>query len=43
MKVSARNVFKGTISQFQPGAVNADVSLKLSGGNERVTGVTRKA
>lgn len=40
MKVSARNVFKGTISQLQSGAVNAEVSLKLPGGNELVAVVT---
>lgn len=43
MKVSARNVFKGTISQLQPGAVNAEVSLKLSGGNELVAVVTMES
>lgn len=40
MKVSARNVFKGTISQLLPGAVNAEVSLKLPGGNQLVAVVT---
>jgi molybdate transport system regulatory protein len=40
MKVSARNVFKGTISQVQSGAVNAEISLKLPGGNELVAVVT---
>ena len=43
MKVSARNVFKGTISHLQPGAVNAEVSLKLSGGNELVAVVTMES
>jgi len=43
MKVSARNVFKGAISQLQPGAVNAEVSLKLSGGNELVAVVTMES
>lgn len=40
MKVSARNVFKGTISQLQDGAVNAEVSLTLPGGNQLVAVVT---
>lgn len=43
MKVSARNVFKGTISHLQPGAVNAEVSLKLSGGNQLVAVVTMES
>jgi molybdate transport system regulatory protein len=43
MKVSARNVFKGTISQLQPGAVNAEVSLKLAGGNQLVAVVTMES
>ncbi len=43
MKVSARNVFKGIISHLQPGAVNAEVSLKLSGGNELVAVVTMES
>jgi molybdate transport system regulatory protein len=43
VKVSARNVFKGTISQLQPGAVNAEVSLKLPGGNELVAVVTMQS
>ncbi|VVQ38296.1 hypothetical protein PS943_05743 [Pseudomonas fluorescens] len=43
MKASARNVFKGTISQLQPGAVNAEVSLKLSSGNQLVAVVTMES
>ncbi|MGE8067624.1 TOBE domain-containing protein [Pseudomonas sp. NPDC089569] len=43
MKVSARNVFKGTISQVQSGAVNAEISLKLPGGNELVAVVTMES
>jgi molybdate transport system regulatory protein len=43
VKVSARNVFKGTISHLQPGAVNAEISLKLSGGNELVAVVTMES
>ncbi|RON09203.1 transporter [Pseudomonas brassicacearum] len=43
MKVSARNVFKGTISQLQEGAVNAEVSLTLSGGNQLVAVVTMES
>lgn len=43
MKVSARNVFKGTVSQVQEGAVNAEVSLTLSGGNQLVAVVTMES
>ncbi|MFU2330800.1 TOBE domain-containing protein [Pseudomonas sp. MAG733B] len=43
MKVSARNVFKGTISQVQAGAVNAEISLKLPGGNQLVAVVTMES
>lgn len=40
MKVSARNVFKGTVKQIQEGAVNAEVALTLAGGEELVAVVT---
>lgn len=40
MKVSARNVFKGTVSQVQDGAVNAEVVLTLTGGEQLVAVVT---
>jgi len=36
MKVSARNVFKGTISALQPGTVNAEVEVALGGGDALV-------
>jgi molybdate transport system regulatory protein len=40
MKVSARNVFKGTVSQVVDGAVNAEVVLTLPGGSQLVAVVT---
>ncbi|MDE1164880.1 MAG: TOBE domain-containing protein [Pseudomonas sp.] len=40
MKVSARNVFKGTVSQVQEGSVNAEVVLALPGGESLVAVVT---
>lgn len=40
MKVSARNVFKGTVSQVKEGAVNAEVALTLPGGEQLVAVVT---
>jgi molybdate transport system regulatory protein len=33
MKLSARNQLKGTITRVEPGAVNAEVVIALSGGN----------
>jgi len=40
MKVSARNIFQGTVSQVREGAVNAEVTLALPGGTELVAVVT---
>lgn len=43
MKVSARNVFKGQVSKVQAGAVNAEVSLHLPGGEQLVAVVTMES
>ncbi|AWY39638.1 transporter [Pseudomonas putida] len=43
MKVSARNVFKGQVSKVQEGAVNAEVSLTLPGGEQLVAVVTMES
>jgi molybdate transport system regulatory protein len=43
MKVSARNVFKGKVSQVQAGAVNAEVVLTLAGGEQLVAVVTMES
>jgi molybdate transport system regulatory protein len=40
MKVSARNAFKGSISAIHPGAVNAEVLVKTTGGDTIVAIVT---
>ncbi|MBO3274292.1 TOBE domain-containing protein [Pseudomonas schmalbachii] len=40
MKVSARNVFKGTVKNLRDGAVNAEVVVALPGGAELVAIVT---
>lgn len=40
MKVSARNVFTGTVSNIQEGAVNAEIVLQLAGGEPLVAVVT---
>ncbi len=42
MKVSARNVLKGTIKQIVPGAVNTEVTLEIAPGVE-ITSVITKA
>jgi molybdopterin-binding protein len=41
MKISARNVFKGTIKQLTEGAVNAEVVIELPGGIEVVSIITK--
>lgn len=41
MKISARNVFKGTIRQITVGSVNAEVVVELPGGTEIVSVITR--
>jgi molybdate transport system regulatory protein len=43
MKVSARNVFKGQVSKVEEGAVNAEVSLTLPGGEQLVAVVTMES
>jgi molybdate transport system regulatory protein len=40
MKVSARNAFKGTIAAIHPGAVNAEVTVNIAGGDTIVAVVT---
>lgn len=41
MKISARNVFKGTIKQITEGAVNTEVVVELPGGQEIVSIITK--
>jgi molybdopterin-binding protein len=41
MKISARNVLKGTVKQVQHGAVNTEVIIELPGGVEVVSVVTK--
>lgn len=43
MKISARNVLEGTISAVQPGAVNAEVTIALNGGDSLVAIVTQES
>ncbi len=40
-KLSARNVLPGVVSKVQEGAVNSEVTIKLSGGSAVVASITR--
>jgi len=41
MKLSARNVLKGTVEKIVPGAVNSEVTVALPGGQEIVAVITK--
>jgi len=41
MKISARNVFKGTIKAMTQGVVNVEVVVELPGGTEVVSVITK--
>ena len=41
MKLSARNVIKGTVKSVMHGAVNSEVVLELPGGTEVVSVITK--
>jgi molybdopterin-binding protein len=41
MKMSARNVLKGRVIGLNPGAVNTEVVIQLSGGEEIVSIITK--
>lgn len=43
MRLSARNVLKGTIKKIVPGAVNSEVIIELPGGSEIVSIITRES
>jgi molybdopterin-binding protein len=43
MKLSARNVLKGTVKSVTPGAVNSEVILELPGGVELVSIITKQS
>ena len=43
MKLSARNVLKGKITQLKPGAVNTEVILELAGGGQIVSIITKES
>jgi molybdopterin-binding protein len=41
MKISARNVIKGTVKAVAPGTVNTEVKVELPGGAEIVSIITK--
>jgi molybdopterin-binding protein len=41
MKISARNVLKGTVKSIIHGAVNSEITVKLAGGVEMVSIITK--
>ena len=43
MKLSARNVFKGRVTEVTHGAVNSEVVLELAGGVRVVSILTRQS
>jgi len=43
MKLSARNVLKGTVMAINHGAVNSEIIVKLPGGTEIVSIITRSS
>lgn len=43
MKISARNVLKGTVKTVTPGAVNTEVVLDIGGGVEIVSIITKNS
>ncbi len=43
MKLSARNMLKGTVKQIVPGAVNSEVLVTLPDGQEIVSIITKSS
>jgi molybdopterin-binding protein len=41
MRISARNVLKGTVKKIIAGSVNTEVFIELPGGNEIVSIITK--
>ena len=41
MKLSARNVLKGTVKKVAPGAVNSEVVIELAGGDQITAIITK--
>lgn len=43
MKISARNILKGTVKSVDHGAVNSEVVIELPGGTEVVSIITKES
>jgi molybdopterin-binding protein len=43
MKLSARNILKGTVVKIVRGAVNSEVTIRLDGGTEVVSIITNES
>lgn len=43
MKISARNILKGTVKSVEHGAVNSEVVIQLPGGQEIVSIITKNS
>jgi molybdopterin-binding protein len=43
MKISARNMLRGTVKKITPGAVNSEVIIELAGGVELVSIITKSS
>jgi molybdopterin-binding protein len=43
MKISARNVLKGTVKKLVHGAVNSEVTIEMPGGMEMVSIITKSS
>jgi molybdopterin-binding protein len=43
MKISARNMLKGKVSQMKPGVVNTEVVIELTGGEKVVSIITKES
>jgi molybdopterin-binding protein len=43
MKISARNILKGTVKSVEHGAVNSEVVIQMPGGQEIVSIITKNS
>jgi molybdopterin-binding protein len=43
VKISARNILKGTVKAINPGSVNSEVVIELPGGQEITSIITKKS